>query len=556
MDGTNYVSQSSTLSLSRRSFNCYEGLVLGIPNFSTIERFLLVGGGNADEIYDRMMAHAYPKGADIILNIMDELNNKSSQNLEVTRTITGFNGLFGLHDSIFEKKYKGANDLIFWVNGSVDLHDIVKLPTSIDQLLLQGEQRTFNFFESLYPLNIKIEAQNGLSAAFQFWKIPKVIMRFDEVMEEFLYNLTDFDRNPENITHVTGIGMTTMLKAICDVQRTILASPRGIVSKDEFFDNKVEHLRSLGKRERDDILTLELKKILWELLIPPEFFITLFQKELDNESFVVEKFQYRRRKNLLIIYRGLQFLLEYKFEMLINIDIVKHIIFPTLKEIVMEEYLPDITNDMMVCLIKAGSVFIRSEIWKFFLIARDGYTREVIKKSPKRSKGNKKDDLAFQDEPLQKLCKKQESSISENTVCLKSNKEAQKAKSVKRKTKPVMKKSLDSQGSGFICEKEKEKEKSQDIMTENKLVTTKPWFSKSLMSKNQDDCFKSNSLSDSCESFGFRPSSEPFTSQSKYIYDNTDNVTAKSSPLKSLPTVNSFGNRIMRPRIAEDKISK
>ena len=122
-----------------------------------------------------------------------------------------------------------------------------------------------------------------------------------------------------------------------------------------------------------------------------------------------------------------------------------------------------------------------------------------------------------------------------------------------------MKKSLHSQGSGFICgkEKEKEKEKSQDIMTENKLVTAKPWLSKSLMSKNQDDCFKSNSLLDSCESFGFRPSSDPFTSQSKYIYDNTYNVTAKSSPLKSLPTVNSFGNRIMRPRIiiAEDKIS-
>ena len=221
-------------------------------------------------------------------------------------------------------------------------------------------------------------------------------------MVEVLYSFTDFDRNPENITHFTGIGVTTMLKAICDVQRTILASPRGIVSKEEFFDNKVEHLRSLGKRERDDILTLGL-------LIPPEFFITLFQKELDNELFEVEKFQYRRRKNLLLIYRGLQFLLEYKFEMLINIDIVKHIIFPTLKEIVMAEYLPDITNDMMVCLIKAGSVFIRSEIWKFFLIARDGYTREEIKKSPKRSKGNKKDDLAFQDEPLQKLCNKQDS---------------------------------------------------------------------------------------------------------------------------------------------------
>ena len=67
----------------------------------------------------------------------------------------------------------------------------------------------------------------------------------------------------------------------------------------------------------------------------------------------------------------------------------------------MEEYLPDITNDMMICLIRAGSVLIRSEIWKFFLIARDCYTCEVIKKSPKISKGNKKDDPAFRDEPLQ-----------------------------------------------------------------------------------------------------------------------------------------------------------
>ena len=349
MDGTLFASQSSSLSYFRISFHCYENLVLGIPNFSTIERFLLVGGGNTDDIYDRMMARIYPKGADRILNIMDELNKKSSQNLEVTRTITGFNGLFGLHDKIFDKKYNGANDLIFWVNGSTDLHDIVNLPTCIEDLLEQGEQRTFNFFESLYPLNIRIEADNGLPAAFQFWKIPKVVLRLDEVMDEFLINITDVDRNPENITHVTNIRVSTMLKAICDLQRTILASPRGINSKDEFFDNKVEHLRSLGKRERDEILTLELKKILWELLIPPDFFITLFQKELDNEFFEVEKFHYRRQKYLLLIYRGLQFILEYKFEILINIDVVKRIIFPTLKEIVMEEYLPDITNDMMVC---------------------------------------------------------------------------------------------------------------------------------------------------------------------------------------------------------------
>ena len=157
-----------------------------------------------------------------------------------------------------------------------------------------------------------------------------------------------------------------------------------------------------------------------ELLIPPEYFLMLFQKDLDNDTFIVEKYPYRRRKNLLVIIRGLQFLLEHKFEISININIVKHIIFPALKEIVMEEYLPDTTNDMMMCLIRAGSVLIRSEIWKFFLIARDGYTREVIKSFPKRSKRDKKDDPAFQDEPHQSLYKKQNSGIPSVTKNFKS----------------------------------------------------------------------------------------------------------------------------------------
>ena len=57
------------------------------------ERFLLVFGGKANDIHDRMMSLAYPKGVRMVLNIMDELKNKSSQNLVATRTITGFNGL-------------------------------------------------------------------------------------------------------------------------------------------------------------------------------------------------------------------------------------------------------------------------------------------------------------------------------------------------------------------------------------------------------------------------------------------------------------------------------
>ena len=77
-----------------------------------------------------------------------------------------------------------------------------------------------------------------------------------------------------------------------------------------------------------------------------------------------------------------------------------------------------------------------------------------------------------------------------------------------------------------------------------------------MMSLNQKDSFQSNSTSEFCESSGFRPFSEPSTIQTKYIYDNNENVIANSSPRQSLPTVDSFGNRFLRPRMAEDKISK
>ena len=70
----------------------------------------------------------------------------------------------------------------------------------------------------------------------------------------------------------------------------------------------------MSKEERDLTLMMELKRILWEVNIPSEYFKSLLQEELNSESFVVEKQQYRRRKNLLICYRGIQFILERKFE--------------------------------------------------------------------------------------------------------------------------------------------------------------------------------------------------------------------------------------------------
>ena len=106
----------------------------------------------SNDIYDRMMGIAYLKGSNLELNIMNELKHKAAQNLKAVLTVTGFNGLFGLHDRIFDKKYKGTSDLNFWVNGSFDLHYIISLPSTNEMLLQIGGKRTFNFFESMYAM--------------------------------------------------------------------------------------------------------------------------------------------------------------------------------------------------------------------------------------------------------------------------------------------------------------------------------------------------------------------------------------------------------------------
>ena len=148
----------------------------------------------------------------------------------------------------------------------------------------------------MYPLNIRKEAENGLFSAFQFWKLPKTKTRLDGLLDDFLFQFKDVSINPETIFDATNFGIVNMMKAIMNLQRTILNCPEGIFNRDEFVDNSLMKLRSLNKEERNDIFMMELKKILWECFNPSEFINSLFQEELNLESFVIEKQQYRRRK--------------------------------------------------------------------------------------------------------------------------------------------------------------------------------------------------------------------------------------------------------------------
>ena len=93
------------------------------------------------------------------------------------------------------------------------------------------------------------------------------------------------------------------------------------------------------------------------------------------------------------------------------------------------------------------------------------------------------------------------------------------------------------------------------IGTEIKLVTTKTWFSKSLILNTHEKSLNSLLTSEVCDTFDVCPSLKPSISSSHYIYDTTDNVNANSSLQKRFPTVNSIGGRSLHPRITEE-ISK
>ena len=106
MDETKQETPEQAWISSQHRVESHEDIILRIPRFSTIERFLESGGGEPFDMYNRIMQLAFPKGSKLVVKIINDLRNKASNNLKPTKTINGLNGLFGLHDCIWIKNIK------------------------------------------------------------------------------------------------------------------------------------------------------------------------------------------------------------------------------------------------------------------------------------------------------------------------------------------------------------------------------------------------------------------------------------------------------------------
>ena len=174
----------------------------------------------------------------------------------------------------------------------------------------------------------------------------------------------------------------------------------------------------------------------------------------------------------------------------------------------------------------------------------------MIKSSPKKNLKNDSDDLAFQDEAPPRMKRKLHKGFSKTATNFKTNKKGRKTTIAKGKAKIVDKKEYAGFYTKLDDESNLEKANVTNILTENKLVTTKPWFSKSELVKSDSESRKKNLESVSSMSSDIRPNKNSSTHSSSNIYDTTVNVNASTTLQRSLSASDSFSGRSMCPRIA------
>ena len=94
------------------------------------------------------------------------------------------------------------------------------------------------------------------------------------------------------------------------------------------MDSNLEKLRATTKDQPNIFLIQEFERILTNISCLVEYKMDLFICEIVCDNYVIKKYMYSKRKNFLLIYRSLLFLLERRFEtfMKFNVILFKHII--------------------------------------------------------------------------------------------------------------------------------------------------------------------------------------------------------------------------------------
>jgi len=364
---------------SMKRLNFHSDIVLRTPTFIPGERMLRMANKDPMNSFNCIMNIAYPKNEKKTPDCIEDLRSKANRNILIIHEVESLNGLFGLQQSLPMTDDTNTDSGQLWAARTVNNCNLVELPKSVSELLTLGDDRRFNFVESMMTLNLRKEAENCLPAAFQFWAIPKVKKLLDEKIKLLVFG-GKWSLNT-GIEDTYNQGILPMLLSAMKLQDHILQCEHynETVTKDSFIDTTLEKIKAMDKNEQNIFLMKELENMLLECKNPSDYIMDLFVKDLLQEDFCIDKQQYRRRKNIFLTYRGLFFLIERRFEVFMNVVLFQQIIHNNIEGVISEE--------MILCLIRAGMVLTNVSFWKTFAIARDSsYEVSNIMKYTRRAK--------------------------------------------------------------------------------------------------------------------------------------------------------------------------
>ena len=348
---------------SCRRINYHDDIVLRTPTISFGERLLDVFMKDQSFDGNSILEVKYPKCEKDIQDIMEELRMNADRNILAIHTERRLNDLISVQRTLSNTASIQRTNIHSWHTRTVKNCNLIELPLSVTDLLVTGDNRVFNFLEAMNPKKLKEEKEACLPSAFSFWTIPKFRKLLDEKINVLVFGGTLLKETDDNEASEQGFVclLSTLVKLIRHIPFMCHFSQD--YSKEDLVDHNLEKVCKMPQTQRNQFLIEEFKNLMSEIKCPDEYLLELFINDIMRKDYVIEKVTYRKRRNVLLIYRGLLFLLERRFEIFLNITIFRE----TFQMI--RNFNP--SEAMVVCLIRAGMVFSVVKIWRTFIEERD-----------------------------------------------------------------------------------------------------------------------------------------------------------------------------------------
>jgi len=148
-----------------------------IPNFSLMERFLVIGGNDPNLFYRNIMKIIYPANRKQSVNPVSLLKIEIESRKHFLEGKEDSEGIFGLtKETITENPDAIGN----WFERTEVNCGAINLPRTSTELYEVMKTRHLNIFESIIQANIRKEAESIPIIAFEFWakkEIKKVFLK-------------------------------------------------------------------------------------------------------------------------------------------------------------------------------------------------------------------------------------------------------------------------------------------------------------------------------------------------------------------------------------------